>query len=278
MSMKLYTYQLIQEERKQRQEKYRVRENQLTKVHILRRTHIRCAICGNTLSVLQKGTKNKPRFYIEHQKRERPPVCSEYRKYFNTDRIEKGIETALKSILSGDKMANRYLNIESNEKEMKLLKKQIDRNKKALTKLETKLERLLDLYLDGDITKDELSKKRKGIDGEIVHLTETLTGLMKKYELLEKEELNTEYVYEYLSTIRFYDDELTPIDKVKIMGRLFPKATLYPDQIVLHLHINGIVIDVPIKAAPARKPRGGNDAHNINFVGLDCAPPLYNGS
>ncbi|PPA71935.1 recombinase family protein [Jeotgalibacillus proteolyticus] len=249
------TYVEIQSQRSKRQSSYYFKENHRKDVNILRLTQIRCGDCGLKMVLVQRGNKDKPRYYLQHNLREREHPCRNYKTHFNVRRVESKIKDLLTELLSGKEFLMDYLemgrsegNIEDMKTSMKDVQTKINTNK-------NKLDRLLDLYLDQVISKNEMADRRKKIDTQLEFFEKEYASLKQKYMLLQKEEHNIDYLYEYLEVAHEYSRETTPEQQLMVMGRLFPTATLYQDKLILQLDLNAQLLDIPVIADPP-PPRG----------------------
>lgn len=245
----LETYEKIQEERRIRATHYKATSRRKENLHILRRTASMCGVCGRKLSLQQNGTLENPTYYLKHGRKRRikdETVCDIS---INTKRFESNLIQAIKDILSGEEQAKNYIKLDINKDDIKQLESQIKKLDKTIRDLQGKLDRLLDLYIDGAFKKDDLLKRQTEIENELNSHSNEKKQLSAKYEALKKKEWNYEMIYDYLEFAEDFDTELTPIEQTKLVGDLFPTAVLFRDKLIMKAEINGeipVEISVPI--------------------------------
>jgi DNA invertase Pin-like site-specific DNA recombinase len=244
------TWEKLQEERIKRGTQYKATSRQRNKLHILRRTYITCGVCGRKINLAMHGTREQPRYYLKHERKLKlrdETVCD---MSVNTIRFEKNIIQAIKDILSGEELAKKYLDLDYDHNEVELLRKQIANNEKTITSLQNKLDKLLDLFLEGRFSKDSLTKKQTEIENELSIITKQTEQLNAKYEVLQNNSFSYDFVYELMELAEGFDTEFTPLEQAQIMGNLFPQGVLYPDYLLLKAELKGVPIDVRIPIDP----------------------------
>lgn len=112
---------------------------------------LRCPECGRTMSARMKQTG---RIYYACQCHLEYHICG-YAKQHRQDRIESFLLERIKPELDAYR----------EKPQMKLPKK--DKCEKQQKSLQAKLERLKNLYIDGDLSKDEYTKKRDAVRSEL---------------------------------------------------------------------------------------------------------------
>lgn len=240
------TWNKIQKIREQRGKLFKVTSRQRDNLHILRRTYITCGECGRKILLEQHGTNKKPRYYLKHGRKmslKDESICDIS---INTIRFEDNILKAIKEILTSEELAKKYIELEFDDIEIKLLEKQVIQNKKKIKKLEEKLDNLLDLYLDGPFSKEKLIEKQEKIESELVFFKEQIEPLITKVELLKSQTWSWDLVYEFLEMIEGFETEFTPIERAKIFGELFPTAKLYRDHLILQSNLKGAPLEIKI--------------------------------
>ncbi|MCT8138591.1 recombinase family protein [Anaerobacillus sp. CMMVII] len=247
----LETYEKIQEERNKRGIVYKATSRRKDNIHILRRTVSTCGICGRKVSLHQNGKADKPTYYLKHGRKMKLKDETTCDISINTKRFEHNLIQAIKDILSGEEQAKNYIKLEVSRDDIKDLESQISNLDKITSDRKEKLDRLLDLYLDGAFKKEVLQQKQKDIEKEYEIHSKEKQQLVAKYEALKKKEWNYEMVYNYLEFAEDFDTELTHLEQTKLVGDLFPGATLFQDKIVLKAEINGeIPVDITIPIDP----------------------------
>ena len=112
---------------------------------------LRCPECGRTMSARMKQTG---RIYYACQYHLEYHICG-YTKQHRQDRIEAFLLERIKPELDAYR----------EKPQMKLPKK--DKREKQQKSLQAKLERLKNLYIDGDLSKDDYTKKRDAVRAEL---------------------------------------------------------------------------------------------------------------
>lgn len=249
------TYIRLQEERERRSSQFSVSGRKNPKnIHMLKRTKLTCGLCHRKINIVQHGTKKTPRYYAKHGRKTRlnGDVCDIN---INTIRFDDNIIKALKEILTSEELAKKYINLEHDENEIQLLKKEIKEVEKEVSNLNSSLDKLLDLYLSGDIEKNKYLNKEKEIKTKLKIQEEELSKLKLKYKALESSAFSYENLYQYISIAQNIETELTPLERAQLLGRIFPKGILYNDKLVLITEVfNGIPIEVTIPIDPDPYP------------------------
>lgn len=153
------TWEKIQIERNKRGNQYKVTSRKRNDLHLLRRTYFVCGECGEKISHAAHGTKESPRYYLKHGRKLRLADRSVCDVSINTVRVEGNIQ-AIKDIVTSKELAKQYVNLENEKEEITQLEQNIKNNEQILQKQTTKNEKLIDLYLDNHLTKEQLNKKQ----------------------------------------------------------------------------------------------------------------------
>lgn len=245
------TYYRIQEERMKRGNQFSVAGRKNTdNIHMLKRTSLTCGHCGRTLSIAMHGTKKTPRYYAKHGRKSKlnGEVCEIS---INTIRFDKSIIKALKDILTSEELAKKYINIEHNEKEISILKADIKNIEKSLNDLKSGQDRLLDLYINGDIKKAKYLEREKEINSKIFIQEDELGKMKRKLHVINASAYSYKNLYQYLLIAKKIDTKLTGLERAQLMGELFTKGIVYEDKIVLISEVfNGIPIEFTISIEP----------------------------
>lgn len=246
------TFELIQIEREKRKSQYKItniNRSHLKHIHFLRRTLFTCGHCGYKIYLEQHGTQNSPSYYLKHGRKRRISDNSVCSISINTIRIEKNIITALTDILNDEKLADKYIGLEHNEGDIDRIEKELSKLNNLISSQNAKSDRLLDLYLSGSFSQNELDKKKLAIEKETKLYVTKLSQLTSKLDLLKKRKWNYDLIYNYLESVINFDTELTALEKAQLFGSIFPKGTLFEDKVILHgEHNSGVPIDVTVKA------------------------------
>jgi DNA invertase Pin-like site-specific DNA recombinase len=240
------TWEKLQQERIKRGEQFKATSRQRDNLHILRRTYITCGECGRKIHLAMHGNKESPRYYLKHGRKLKlkdETVCDIS---INTIRVEGNIIKAIKDILTDSNLAKKYMDVSTDRSETATLTKQITKSEKAISTLQARLDKLLDLFLDSPMNKDTLIKKQAGIENELSVIIKQRDQQKAKLEMLKKNESSHEYIYELLEIADGFETELTPLERAQVMGNLFPKATLYRDHLLLNAEYKGVALDLKI--------------------------------
>ncbi len=242
------TYNKIQEIRAERREKFSVntRTSQIN-INLLKHIPITCGYCQRVISVQQRGTQASPRFYAEHRRSE---TISGERcdMYLNAKRYEYNLIKALKEILLSKELSEKYIDFETNDEELVLLRKSADRSKEALKQLRSAKDRLLDLYLnDSQLEKADYLNKDNELNKKISNLEVQVEQVERKISAINKNAWNYESLYEYIEIAEEIGVNLTRHEQARIIGNIFKKAVLTNEELVLTTEIyNGIPVEINI--------------------------------
>lgn len=222
--------------------------------HFLRDVRITCEHCGKLLSVQKSGNGevngNKTYFFLKHVQHTHKYIC-DVKPYVNTKRVEKRLYEAVKDILNSEELACKYIDashfdgskIKDLEKSIKLLEKQV-------SEVNAKLDRILDLYVDGLWSKEKLDTNRIQLTSELSEIEAQLDGDRKKLELIRAEKFNYDSIVSHLSVVNRMDRWMTEADKQEQIGRVFPTATFNALEEVLTLRAklpDNVSFDVKLK-------------------------------
>lgn len=197
----------------------------------LRNVIITCASCNRLVSVSktssssQKIDKTYPVFTLKHLNETTHHNC-EVKPYVNTKRIKNSLITAVKSILTDEKTAKKYIDAEFDDKELDKIKKQLSELNKQKNDVNTKMDKILKLYLDGKWSEEILDKERDQLDSRLKHIENSIDDLKRKYELVKTSQFNYDVVVEFLSIAAHFESLLEESEQQKLIGSIFPTATL----------------------------------------------------
>ncbi|MDP4085097.1 MAG: recombinase family protein [Bacillota bacterium] len=246
------TWKQIQMEREKRKTRFKVDARQNENIHFLRQTFITCGHCSRKLHVANHGTKTHSNYYIKHGRKLKLKDRSVCDISINTIRFDDKLTLAIKDILKSEEIAKRYINLESNDQEINLLKRSIKAGEKSLKQLQEKRDKLLDLFLDGEFPKNTLNEKNAILEKERLNQEKIYLQQKAKLDALEKNSWNYDLIYEYLEIAENLD-ELTHLEKVQLIGNLFPTATCYKDRLVLVAELEQgfpVEFEIPIEPDP----------------------------
>jgi site-specific DNA recombinase len=244
------TWQKIQEERKKRSGQFKADSRQRNDLHILRRTLITCGECGRKINLAQHGNKEEPLYYLKHGRKLRQKDQTVCGITINTVRVEKNIIQAIKDIITNEDLAKNYIDLEMDSSEILLLEKQTKKYDALLRTLQTKLDKLIDLYLESALSKELLAKKQAEIENEINTIAIQNKHDMAKLEVLRNNAFNYDFVYELFEIAEGFETDLTPLEKAQVMGNLFPNGELHHDRLVLKAVLRNVPLDIEIPINP----------------------------
>lgn len=222
----------------------RLKENYKAKPaepHFLRNVIITCASCNRLVSVnktsshSKKKDKTYPVFTVRHLNESTHNDC-EAKPYVNTKRIKNSLITAVKSILIDEKTAKKYIDAEFDDKELDKIKKQLSELNKQKNDVNSKMDKILKLYLDGKWSEEVLDKERDQLDSRLKHIENSIDDLKRKYELVKTSQFNYDVVVEFLSIAAHFDSLLEESEQQRLIGSIFPTATLDVSNNLLIMH------------------------------------------
>lgn len=267
------TYNRIQSLRKKRGKQYNVYTRTSTKnVNLLKYVPLACGICGRTLSVQQVSSKEKPRYYAEHGRRqtfdgERCDIL------INAKCYEYNLIKALRDILQNEEMASKYIEFNDDDSELDDLNMKASKTNKTLKKLQESKDKLLDLYLTSDdLDKDLYTKKDADLTNKIKLESESLNKIKRNIDLINEKEWNYENLYEYIEIASEIGTNLTRHEQAVLIGKIFSKGVLYENELIITTEIyKGVPVDVTIPVVDDvwdinRKIKKDKEENNVIFV------------
>ena len=222
--------------------------------HFLRGMQLNCASCGKVVSVKKQrvyGKKDHQKydfFTLSHTNEITHNNCSA-KPYINDKRIKIRIVEAVKNILTSKRNADDYINTDFDESELSKLRLDIERLNKQKQSAQEKIDRLLDLYLDGTWSKDKLDENRRRLDEQLSSIKSDLSERSRKRELIQNSQINYDTVSEFLSVASRFEQLLDESDQQKLIGSLFPKATIDSENDLLILHAllpQNVTVDIKV--------------------------------
>jgi site-specific DNA recombinase len=156
------TFQLAQEILSQHGGGRKIREYPLA--HL-----VRCAHCGSTYVGNLSNHRTRPYYRCTNRRRRfpLPPNC--YAKLIRAERLEAGVINALRDALLKPEILLTHLREQAAQIRLKAKEAtgEIEKSNFKLARLEEKQQKLLDLYLDGRVSKDEYIDKKEAIERDM---------------------------------------------------------------------------------------------------------------
>jgi len=240
------TYNKITQEREKRGTQYKVTSRKKEYLNIFRRTSFTCGECGRKINLSQHGTAKKPLYYLKHGRRLRMKDESVCDVSINTIRVEGNVRKALKDVLTNAATAEKYFKFEKGKDEIKDFEKTLSSIETKLNKTHQKLERLLELYLDGSFDKITLISKQNTIKAELEAQEKEKIAVQSKLKLVQSQSWSYDLIYELFEVVENFETELEPFEQAKVFGQLFPNAVLYKNILVLITTVQGAPIELEI--------------------------------
>jgi site-specific DNA recombinase len=246
------TYEAIQRMRQKRRDVYRISNKKNEALHLFRRTFFQCAECGRKITLNQFGHRNNKNFYLKHGRKMKLKDRSTCDISINVVRVEENVRKALKEILTSETLANKYIELKVKREDAEKTKSQLTSIEATLNKTKLRLDRLLELYLDGGLEKDIYLSKKKELDELSYSLEKQQKEIVSKNELLISHEWGYQMIADLFEVAKNFETDLTPIEQANTFGNLFPKGIVYRDKLVLISDFSGVPIEVtvPIDSDP----------------------------
>ncbi|GLC89382.1 recombinase family protein [Lysinibacillus piscis] len=234
-------YQMILSKRKNKYQRRPEGEPQM-----LRRVKMECAYCGRKMSVRMAGDKKQGiHFYITHHLKH----C--HLESINTLRVEPNLIKALREIIRDERLAKQYIKIDHSPEDLQQLGNEIKKLNKLITETQSKIDRLLPLYLDGTWSKEQLDKQKEMLELELKTHQERHSQIINKHDLIKTNLFNYNAVIQYLGVAERFDTLLERTEQMRMIEHLFPTATVYEDKIIFNsLLPNNVPIDIHVPIAP----------------------------
>lgn len=218
--------------------------------HFLRDVTIKCSECGYILGI-QTGstkTKNHQNYYLQHSPFIKQTLKCNFNKYINTRRIRKPLLKSIQNIFISKESAENFLNYSFDRNDSNKLATDMKTFRTNLLRSENKLEKLIDLFLDGNFKKEQLNKRKEIIENEIQLLKEKIKKTERKLDLVHDNKLTYNIVIQFFSIVQTLETSASELELQQIIGDLFNSATYYFDEqkIIFHTIINEHEINLPV--------------------------------
>ena len=226
---------------------------------------IRCGECGSMITVEEKIKKQKNgniHHYIYYHCTNKKHECSQ--KYIEERKLEKQISAILEKIEIPTEFHNwvmKQLKLE-NEKEIQDRNKILESQKKAYDNCVNKIDRLIEMRLNNEITEDEFISKKSELLREKLHLQELLNDTDNRISSwIEK----AENIFNFAKDAKFKFEIGTPQEKRQILMALGSNLTLKNGIISLSIEKPLLLIE---KAVPEIK-KINNDVRTSKNIELE---------
>lgn len=209
--------------------------------HFLRDVKIICSACQKEVSVKKHYVYNQDKsqryglFLLTHTNAITYDKC-ETKPSINDKRIKHRITKAVKDILTDTNKIYEYIDSDFDEVELERLDADVKRLEKMKLDVHSKIDKLLDLYLDDKWPKEKLDQRHKLLEEQSKQIEMDLRERKRKRGLIQKDKLNFDTVAEFFGVASRFEELLEPMDQQKLIGSLFPSATLDTENNALILH------------------------------------------
>lgn len=188
-----------------------------------------CKECGRRFKVqgnqsfLASGEK-KIYYYYAH----RNATKINCRCRHNMFEIDNKIRETLKEMAGNPEVIKKLFSNQPDAENIDNLNKQLLRCKSDKEKIFDKKGRLLDLYMDGSWTKDELELQKKKLDNEIVSLGNRESEITRKIQgIIARPDMKS--IADKLLVFRYFDKELEPAEQNKLLRQFISKVLITKD-------------------------------------------------
>lgn len=233
-----------------------------TTPHFIRDVKIRCSSCGHRMQVKKTystGLKEHQRylvFQLKHFGDGIVEVCKHERKLINLNRLKRPILKAIRGILASEDSAKEFTDFNFDKSELIKLKTEVQHLNKQKNSIREQIDRLLPLYLSGKWSHDQLDAEKDKLDQQLKQIEESLDEVSRKYELVQQNELTYETIVEFLSVANEFDSLLEVTEQQRLLGEMFPTATLDIPNNLLTLHARlpqNVTLDIKVNIASTKE-------------------------
>lgn len=218
--------------------------------HILRNVEIKCASCGNIISVHRITQYSEESNYALMHTYEGSRELCKTKPYVNTRRVEKSLIQAVKDILKSEEFAKQYIDPANyDNSQIKELERSIKQYKNQASEIHLKKDRLLEVYLSGRWSIEKLDEEGAKLDKELEAIEKSLERDKNKIALLKANKLNYKTVVAFLHGVAKFDTWLSIERQQQSIGMLFPTAVLDAEKGILILNAllpQGVILPISI--------------------------------
>ncbi|MDD5433180.1 MAG: zinc ribbon domain-containing protein, partial [Candidatus Pacebacteria bacterium] len=199
---------------------------------------LHCGICGGVMVAQCRAGKTDVKFYICHRrsKEHAPVLCSQ--KSIAETRIEPPVWEAIKKLLmQPDVTLNELETLKGKDDHRQALMAKQAQTEKQLKQLESRLERLLDLYVDGAIKKMAFLERSRNLEREKDSLTKKGTELSQELISEEERAFKAESIKKLYKQIGKNLEEADYETKRFVISLLINRISVNADRLDVECHI-----------------------------------------
>ncbi len=165
------------------------------KLHFTYRGVLKCDTCGCVLTASKKKSKHTY-YYCTNGK----GICNEHKTYLKEEDVSKELSKMFDDVIIDEKIINMCY--QANKEKLGETDEYLEQAKQSIQKsieqAENRQNKLLDLYLDGNLAKEVYDQKEKILNNEIVQFKKDLK------DLKQQKENNSEITLERIKNIFLY--------------------------------------------------------------------------
>jgi len=180
-----------------------------------------CYLCGSPVHVKFSGDKRKPKYVCTKKE---TGCTSRWLDFYDlNDRVWDKFKLILENPDLIEKLAMPLKNVEYRLQELR------DRQQKIQTeiaKIETKKQKLLDLYLDNKYSKTELDEKKEELENNIFAYRSEYNLATAGIRALEEQPNDLAEIIKYMKVLHYTDTKLTYDQKVRILRQFVYRVKL----------------------------------------------------
>jgi site-specific DNA recombinase len=180
-----------------------------------------CYLCGSPLHVKYSGEKRKIKYVCTNKKN---GCVSRWLDFYDlNDRIYNKFKLLLENPHLIEKLAEPLKNIEFRLRELRDKQQKIQGE---ITRIETKKQKLLDLYLDGKYSKADLDAKKEELEKNILAYRNEYNLVNVGVRALEEQPNDLTEIIKYMKVLHYTDTKLTYDQRVRIFRQFVFRVRL----------------------------------------------------